>query len=206
MNKMKNYLIWSLPLILAFAVAGCKNTPTSPQNTATPVNTAQANTATVTRTATALTINTATRTATIAVNTATSTATSTLISTATATATMTTVVSAGQLNVNLRTSAGFAVLAAAAIADIPTSSINGDVGDLSARSTISGLTAPEVNGVIYAFDDAGLIPAMLTTASTDAASAYLDATDSSRGTPCAGFRQPERSHALSGALRIKLFN
>jgi hypothetical protein len=96
---------------------------------------------------------------------------------------MTTVVSAGQLNVNLRSSAGFAVLAAAAIADIPTSSINGDVGDLSARSTISGLTAPEVNGVIYAFDDAGLIPAMLTTASIDAQSAYLDATDSSRGTP-----------------------
>jgi hypothetical protein len=96
----------------------------------------------------------------------------------------TTALSAGGLPVALGTSARFAILSNSAITDIPTSAITGDVGiSPGARSSITGLTIPEVTGTIYAADDATPVPAMLIAAKNDAASAYLDATAAGRGTP-----------------------
>jgi hypothetical protein len=91
----------------------------------------------------------------------------------------------GQLPVNLGTASRFAILSNSAITDVPTSDIRGDVGiSPGARSSIAELTNPEVTlGAIYAADDADPVPAMLIAAKTDAANAYLDAVNSSRGTP-----------------------
>jgi hypothetical protein len=90
----------------------------------------------------------------------------------------------GQLPVNLGTSARFAILSNSAITDIPTSAITGDVGiSPGARSSIAGLTIPEVTGKIFAADDADPTPAMLIAAKTDAENAYLDAVNAVRGTP-----------------------
>jgi hypothetical protein len=90
----------------------------------------------------------------------------------------------GQALVNLRTAANYVVLADTAISDIPVSNITGDVAiSPGFRGSISGLTVPEVTGTIFAADDPGLIPGILTVAGTDAASAYTDATSSGRGTP-----------------------
>ncbi len=163
----KRFVIWMLPLLALaamMAMPACKNSPTAPQNT--PVTT---------------------RTVTI---TATMTSTMDSTATATATATQTSTAVIGQLGVNLRTSARFAVLSGTSIDDIPTSAITGDVGVSSgARSTIVGLLdgdgQVDALHAIYAFDDispAG-VPAMLTQAFNDATAAYLDATDSARGTP-----------------------
>jgi len=91
---------------------------------------------------------------------------------------------AGQLAVVLGTSARFAILSNSAITNISTSSIAGDVGiSPGSRSSIAGLTIPEVTGTIYAADDAVPVPAMLIAAKTDAENAYLDAVNSVRGTP-----------------------
>ena len=90
----------------------------------------------------------------------------------------------GQLPINLGTSARFAILSNSAITDIPTSAITGDVGiSPGARSSIAGLTIPEVTGTIFAADDADPVPAMLTAAKTDAENAYLNAVAAVRGTP-----------------------
>jgi hypothetical protein len=98
--------------------------------------------------------------------------------------TFTTALGAGGLPVVLGTSARFAILSNSAITDIPTSAITGDVGiSPGARSSITGLTIPEVTGTIFAADDASPVPAMLIAAKDDALSAYLDATAEVRGTP-----------------------
>jgi len=90
----------------------------------------------------------------------------------------------GQLPVDLGTVARFAILSNSAITNIPTSSITGDVGiSPGSRSSIAGLTNPEVVGTIFAADDADPVPAMLIAAKTDAEAAYLDAVASVRGTP-----------------------
>jgi hypothetical protein len=90
-----------------------------------------------------------------------------------------------QLPVNLGTTASrFAILSNSAITNIPTSAITGDVGiSPGARSSIAGLTNPEVTGTIFAADDADPVPAMLIAAKTDAENAYLDAVAAVRGTP-----------------------
>jgi hypothetical protein len=89
-----------------------------------------------------------------------------------------------QLPVNLGTGARFAILSNSAITNIPTSAITGDVGlSPGARSSIAGLTNPEVTGTIFAADDADPVPAMLIAAKTDAENAYLDAVAAVRGTP-----------------------
>ena len=90
----------------------------------------------------------------------------------------------GQLPVNLGTAARFAILSNSAITDIPTSAITGDVGiSPGARSSITGLTNPEVTGTIFAADDAVPVPTMLIAAKNDALAAYLNATAATRGTP-----------------------
>ncbi len=94
------------------------------------------------------------------------------------------VVGPGGLPVNLGSAARFAILSNSAITNIPTSAITGDVGiSPGARSSITGLTIPEVTGTIFAADDADPIPAMLVTAKNDAEAAYLDAVAAVRGTP-----------------------
>ena len=83
-----------------------------------------------------------------------------------------------QATVNLRSTAGFVVLAGSLVSNIPTSAITGDVGlSPAARSLITGLGLGEVTGAIYAADDvapAGT-PAMLTAAKGDLTTAYNDA-------------------------------
>jgi hypothetical protein len=90
----------------------------------------------------------------------------------------------GQLPVNLGSAARFAILSNSAITNIPTSSITGDVGiSPGTRSAITGLTNPEVIGIIFAADDPVPVPAMLIQAKLDAEVAYLDAVSAVRGTP-----------------------
>jgi len=89
-----------------------------------------------------------------------------------------------QETVTLGSASQFALLSSTDITNIPTSAITGDVGiSPGVRSSISGLTDPEVSGSIYASDDADPVPAMLTAARDDAEAAYLDAVAAVRGTP-----------------------
>ncbi|MCF7922101.1 MAG: ice-binding family protein [Candidatus Marinimicrobia bacterium] len=89
-----------------------------------------------------------------------------------------------QDEVPLGTTSQFALLSSSDISNIPTSTITGDVGITpGVRSSISGLTAPEVSGTIYAADDAAPVPAMLIAAKNDAEVAYLNAVAAVRGTP-----------------------
>jgi hypothetical protein len=83
-----------------------------------------------------------------------------------------------QSTVNLRSAAGFAVLAGSLISNVPTSAITGDVGlSPGARAAITGFGLTEVTGAIYAADDASPVgtPAMLTAAKGDLTIAYNDA-------------------------------
>jgi hypothetical protein len=84
--------------------------------------------------------------------------------------------------VPLGTTSPFAVLAAAGVSDVPTSTISGNVGVTpAAGSFITGLTCAEVTGTIYAVDATAPQlcaindPGLLTTARTDLTAAYLDA-------------------------------
>jgi hypothetical protein len=83
-----------------------------------------------------------------------------------------------QTTVNLRSTAGFVVLAGSLVSNIPTSAVTGDIGlSPAARSFITGFGLAEVTGTIYAADDispAG-VPAMLTAAQGDLTTAYNDA-------------------------------
>ena len=91
---------------------------------------------------------------------------------------------ADQSPVVLESANQYAILSSSAITNIPTSSITGDVGvSPGVRSDISGLTNPEVNGTIYASDDADPVPANLIAAKNDAEAAYQDAVAATRGTP-----------------------
>ncbi len=70
----------------------------------------------------------------------------------------------------------FAILAGSEITSVPTSAITGNVGlSPAARSFITGLTAPEVKGTIYAASDGGAVAVMLTQAKSDLTTAYNDA-------------------------------
>jgi hypothetical protein len=98
-----------------------------------------------------------------------------------------------QLAVPLGSAAPFAVLASAAITNIPSSLITGHVGlTPDAGSGISGFslpaTCPEVVGLMYAVDASGpacalIDPVLLDNAKIDAGIAFVDATASVRGTP-----------------------
>lgn len=83
-----------------------------------------------------------------------------------------------QAAVNLRSTAGFVILAGSRVSNIPTSAITGDIGlSPASRSFITGFGLTEVTGTIYAADDvapAG-VPAMLTAAKGDLTTAYNDA-------------------------------
>jgi hypothetical protein len=80
--------------------------------------------------------------------------------------------------VNLRSSAGFVILAGSLISNVPTSAVTGNIGlSPAARSFITGFGLTEVTGSIFASDDvspAG-VPAMLTAAKGDLTTAYNDA-------------------------------
>jgi hypothetical protein len=89
----------------------------------------------------------------------------------------------------------FAILASAAVTNIPTSHITGNVGltpDTGANITgfSSPLTCPEVTGTIYKVDAAGpacamIDPVLLTNAKTAAQTAFTYARAAVRGTPAA---------------------
>jgi hypothetical protein len=84
--------------------------------------------------------------------------------------------SAAQAPVNLLSTSRFAILAATEITDVPASAITGDVGlSPAARSYITGLTAPEVTGSIFAASDGGAVAVLLTQAQSDLTTAYNDA-------------------------------
>ena len=98
-----------------------------------------------------------------------------------------------QTPVALGSASNFAILGSAAITNIPTSLITGDVGltpDTGANITgfSSPASCPEVVGHVYAVDSAGpacaLIDAtLLSNAKTDALAAFVSATGAGRGTP-----------------------
>jgi hypothetical protein len=98
-----------------------------------------------------------------------------------------------QTPVVLGASSGFAILASAAVTNIPTSNIVGNVGltpDTGANITgfSAPLTCPEVVGQIYAVDGTGPACALpdvvlLSQAKTDALAAFAHASHAVRGTP-----------------------
>jgi hypothetical protein len=99
----------------------------------------------------------------------------------------------GQLAVPLGSASNFVILASAAITNIPSSAITGDVGlTPDSGSNISGfdqpLTCPEVTGTVYAVDAAGpacavIDPVLIQNAKNDAEIAFLNARAAVRGTP-----------------------
>jgi hypothetical protein len=86
-----------------------------------------------------------------------------------------------QAAVDLRSNAGFVILAGSLISNIPTSAITGDIGlSPAAGSNITGFGLTEVTGTMYTVDATGppgSVPAatMLTTAKGDLTTAYNDA-------------------------------
>jgi len=83
-----------------------------------------------------------------------------------------------QAAVNLRSDAGFVILAGSLVSNIPTSAIVGNIGlSPAARSFITGFGLTEVTGTIYASNDVSPVgvPAMLTAAKGDLTTAYNDA-------------------------------
>ncbi len=83
-----------------------------------------------------------------------------------------------QTAIDLRSDAGFVILAGSLISNIPASAITGDIGlSPASRSFITGFGLTEVTGTLYAADDispAG-VPALLTAAKGDLTTAYNDA-------------------------------
>jgi hypothetical protein len=86
-----------------------------------------------------------------------------------------------QPTVNLRSTAGFVILAGSLVSNIPTSAITGNIGlSPAAGSNITGFGLTEVTGTVYTVDStgpAGSVPAavMLTAAQGDLTTAYNDA-------------------------------
>lgn len=99
----------------------------------------------------------------------------------------------GQEVVPLLSSSNFAILASAAITNIPTSMITGDIGlTPDAGANISGFsgpaTCPELVGKMYAVDASGpacalIDPTLLAEAKADAGIAFVNARAAVRGTP-----------------------
>ena len=95
--------------------------------------------------------------------------------------------------VPLASSSSFAILASAAITNIPTSSITGDIGlTPDAGANISGFSdpanCPEVTGKMYGVDATGpacvlIDPVLLANAKADAEVAFINARAAARGTP-----------------------
>lgn len=88
----------------------------------------------------------------------------------------------GPAPVDLQTAGNFALLAEAAITNLPASSVTGDVGLNPASGADIGLTCEEVNGVIYTRDSAGppcrvTDRSRLTKAVADGVTAFFDARD-----------------------------
>lgn len=86
----------------------------------------------------------------------------------------------GPLPVDLLSVEGFAILAYAAVTNVPSSAIKGDVGLTPIAGTFIDLTQGEVTGFIYTVDATGpagsiAAPAMLTVAKGDLTIAYNDA-------------------------------
>ncbi len=88
---------------------------------------------------------------------------------------------AAQAAIEMGSAGRFAVLAGSGISSIPTSAIRGDVGvSPSARSKLTGLTAVEVGGTIFAADDGGAVAVMLTQAKGDLNVAFINASPAVR--------------------------
>ena len=90
-------------------------------------------------------------------------------------------VAAGPTTVPLGTAASFAILAGSAVTNVPTSSIEGDVGlTPTTGAAITGLTCAEVTGTIYTVDLAGPLcrdvdAGLLTTAKNALTTGYNNA-------------------------------
>lgn len=84
-------------------------------------------------------------------------------------------------SVNLRTTAGYVLLAGSLVSNVPASAVTGDIGlSPAAGSNVTGFGAAEVTGIIYTADasgPAGSVPAAtaLTAAKGDLTTAYNDA-------------------------------
>ena len=95
--------------------------------------------------------------------------------------TLTVIAPVGPPVVNLGLAGNFAALSKAAITDVPTSIITGDIGASPITGAAIGVTCPEVTGNIYSVDAAGpapctvIDPVMLTTAVSNMEAAYTDA-------------------------------
>jgi hypothetical protein len=99
--------------------------------------------------------------------------------------TTTTTAGLGPAPVNLKTAGSFAILAKAAITDVPASTVTGDIGlSPAAESYVTGFsqtdktgyaTSPQVTGFIYAASMAPPTPVKMTTAISDMQTAYTDA-------------------------------
>lgn len=91
------------------------------------------------------------------------------------------VFAAGPATVNLGTAGNFAILSKAAITNVPTSIITGNVGASPITGASIGLTCAEVTGTIYSTDSSGPLPcrvigpSLLTTAVSNMEAAYTDA-------------------------------
>jgi hypothetical protein len=88
---------------------------------------------------------------------------------------------AGPAPVNLGAAGTFAILSRSGITDVPTSAITGNVGTSPITGAAILVTCAEVTGTIYATDAAGPLPCavtdptLLTAATGDMVTAYLDA-------------------------------
>lgn len=102
---------------------------------------------------------------------------------------------AGPAPVNLGSAARFAILAGAGITTTGGGMINGDVGASPISGSAIGLSAAQVNGIIYTVDATGpagsvMDPALLTTAKGDLTTAYNDAAGRSP-VPTGSFLNPQ---------------
>jgi len=94
---------------------------------------------------------------------------------------------AGPAPIDLGAATNFAILSYAAITDVPTSHITGDVGATPITGAAIGLTSPEVTGTIYTVDAGGpagsvIDSSLLTTAKTNMGTAYTVAENAPHGT------------------------
>ena len=99
----------------------------------------------------------------------------------------------GQVIVPLMSASNFAILASAAITNIPTSKVTGDIGlTPDAGANVSGFsgpaTCPELVGTLYVVDASGpacalIDPVLLAAAKADAGIAFVNARAAVRGTP-----------------------